>query len=271
MAALARLGQEQWALLAGGRSLYRSTDGIQWRLIAPVGPEWPGTSLLPAPEGVFIGTEGAHLLRFSSGTDVVEGFELVPGREGWYTPWGGPPATRSMSRAGDGTLYVNVHVGGIPRSDDEGSSWHPTIDIDADVHQVLAVGGAVLAATALGLARSDDRGASWRFETEGLQASYSRAVAVSGGTILLSASTGPRGGRAAIYRKAFGVDGPFERCRVGLPEWFESNIDSHCLVGGDGIAAFGTDDGRVFISRNEGATWTQEAEGLPSVRCLALA
>ena len=133
------------------------------------------------------------------------------------------------------------------------------------------MGGAVLAASALGLARSDEGGESWRFETEGLHASYSRAVAVAGGTLLLSASTGPRGGRAGIYRKALGVDGPFERRRVGLPEWFESNIDSHCLVGGDGIAGFGTDDGRVFVSRDEGASWTQEAEGLPSIRCLALA
>jgi hypothetical protein len=161
-------------------------------------------------------------------------------------------------------------VGGIPRSRDGGVTWEPTIDIDSDVHQVLATGDTVLAATALGLARSDDGGDSWQFEDERLHASYSRAVAVAGDTLLLSASTGPRGGRAAVYRKPLAAGGPFEACRVGLPEWFDSNIDSHCLVASDGIAAFGTNDGRVFVSRDEGASWTQEAEGLPSIRCLAL-
>jgi RND family efflux transporter MFP subunit len=34
------------------------------------------------------------------------------------------------------TKLVNVHVGGIPRSVDSGATWAPTIDVDADVHEV---------------------------------------------------------------------------------------------------------------------------------------
>ena len=41
-----------------------------------------------------------------------------------------------MAVDGANTLFVNVHVGGIVRCDDTGPS--PTLDIHADVHQVIA-------------------------------------------------------------------------------------------------------------------------------------
>src|SRR5947207_10311236 len=94
--------------------------------------------LLPSARGLLVGTSEACLLRLrNGGVERVGGFDKVEGRDGWYTPWGGPPDTRSMSEGPDGMLYVNVHVGGIPVSTD-GERFRPTIDVDADVHQVLA-------------------------------------------------------------------------------------------------------------------------------------
>lgn len=93
------------------------------------------------------------------------------------------------------------------------------MDIHADVRQVLAhVDGPdrVLAASARGLALSSDRAGTWTFLTDGLHHGYSRAVAVAGETVLLTASTGPGNGRAAVYRSMPG--GPMARCRAGLPE-----------------------------------------------------
>src|SRR5205807_9259184 len=124
---------------------------------------------------------------------------------------------------------VNVHVGGVLRTKDEGTTWGPTIDIDADVHRVWATDRMVLAACARGLAVSEDRGDSWTTRTEGLHAAYCRGVAVCGDTVLLSASTGPRGGRSALYR-APAEGGTFEKCDRGLPDWFDDNIDSSCLA-----------------------------------------
>jgi hypothetical protein len=160
-----------------------------------------------------------------------------------------------------------VHVGGILRSEDRGETWTPTIDIDADVHQVTTAEGLVLAACAGGLAVSADRGSTWTLRSDGLDAPYSRAIAVCGDAVLLSASNGPRGGRSAIYRGDLS-GGTFERCGTGLPESFNDNIDSYCLdAPPEGpLAAFGTSDGRVFTSEDAGTSWGELASGLPPIQ-----
>lgn len=216
---------------------------------------------------VFVGTSEARLFRLEGERlRPVSAFDEAQGRETWHTPWGGPPDTRSMANW-DVDVYVNVHVGGIPRTDDGGATWTPTIDIGADVHQVTTAEGRVLAACAVGLATSADRGATWSVRTDGLEAPYARAVAVCGDAVLVTASEGPRGGHAAVYRGNL-AGGAFERCRSGLPEWFEQNIDTYCLDAlpdGD-VAAFGTTSGRLYRSRDGGRTWDELSTGLPAVR-----
>jgi len=226
--------------------------------------------------GVFVGTEEAHLLRLGDdgGLDPVEAFEAIEGRDDWYTPWGGPPAVRSIAQDLSGRLHANVHVGGIPRSVDAGASWEPTIEIDADIHQVVAHPSepdVVLAAGAVGLAASVDGGASWRIEREGLHATYARAVAVAGDHVLLTVSDGPRGGRAAIYRTVLEPGSAFERCTVGLPEWFDRNIDSGWLDARGREVAFGTGDGEAYVSDDAGERWTRAATGLTSIRAVRFA
>jgi photosystem II stability/assembly factor-like uncharacterized protein len=225
------------------------------------------TCLAAAAGDVLVGSSGARLFRLGEhGLEPIAAFDLADGRNGWYTPWGGPPDTRSIANW-DEAVYVNVHVGGILRTEDRGRTWTPTIDIDEDVHQVTTAEGLVLAACAGGLASSTDRGATWTLRSEGLVARYSRAVAVCGDRILLSASSGPRGGGAAVYRGAL-AGGALERCRRGLPESFDGNIDTFWLDAfPDGsLAAFATADGRVFVTRDRGDGWDELVSGLPSVR-----
>jgi hypothetical protein len=83
----------------------------------------------------------------------------------------------------------------------------------------------------------------------------------------VSASNGPRGGRSAVYRGAL-ANGGFERCRDGLPEWFEDNIDSSCLdaLPDGSFAAFGTSDGQLFGSRDAGLSWSELASGVAGIR-----
>jgi hypothetical protein len=252
----------RWAILDGSE-IWRATGG-DWRRVGDVGGA-RATCLADAWE-MLAGLSEARLFRVTGdGVEPIDAFDRAEGRSEWYTPWGGPPDTRSISEWDD-DVYVNVHVGGILRTDDRGTSWTPTIDIDADVHQVATAEGMVLAACAGGLATSLDRGATWTFRTDGLEAPYSRAVAVCGDTVLVSASNGPRGGRAAVYRGDLSGGG-FERCREGLPESFDDNIDSYCLdAPEDGsFVAFGTSDGRVFGSEDAGRSWIEVASNLPPV------
>jgi hypothetical protein len=269
-----------WVAVLDGRTVVAGKPGAGWEETATVSA--PDVHCVAGVAGgALVGTAEAHLLRVQgdeSGPRVsmVAAFDDVAGRESWYTPWGGPADTRSLAVAGDGTVYVNVHVGGIVRSTGGDSSWEPTIDIDTDVHQVVTVPGSptVLAPSAYGLAVSDDGGDTWRVDTDGLHATYSRAVAVAGDDVLVSASTGPGGERAAVYRyrrERPGGAGRFERCRDGLPEWLAGNVDTHTLAATPDLAAFGTADGTVFGSTDAGRTWDVLASDLPRITCVAIA
>lgn len=256
-----------WAV-TGDHRVQLSPDGLQWTPTATI-PDLAIRCVLPAKGATYLGTSEAHLYRLQDGEpQQVDAFEEVEGRDTWHTPWGGPPDTRSLSIADDGALYANVHVGGIPRSADEGRTWTPTIDIDADVHQVLAHRDLVLAACAPGLAVSSDAGRTWRIDADGLHARYCRAVAVCDDTLLVSASTGPFTEQAAVYRRPVRSDGAFEKCAGGLPEWFGANVDTRCLVTDDERAAIGTDEGEVWLSEDQGRSWERAASGLLTLSCL---
>jgi hypothetical protein len=269
--ALARDGALTWALIEGKMIWGREADS-HWQEQATVeGPA--ATCLAPTAGGLLVGTEQARLLRFTDGTlSRIESFERVEGRKQWYTPWGDPAAVRSISLAADGTIHVNVHVGGVARSRDGGASWTPTVDVEADVHQVLAHPirpDVVMAAAYEGFGISRDGGDSWRFLTDGMHAHYARAVAISGDTVLVSASKGPGGSRAALYRKPLDGPEPFERCHDRLP-WFSDNIDTACLQTAGPLVVFGTEDGRIFVSPDQGSSWSLQTKGLPAVRCVCL-
>jgi hypothetical protein len=260
---------ENWAI-SDGRRLWRLEEGGPVE-VAQLDTGPAATCLLPIGDAVLVGVAEGHLVRVERGAaQVVGAFETVDGRSAWHTPWRGPADVRSLA-TGDDIVYVNVHVGGILASLDGGATWSPTaLDIDTDVHQVLAVDHRVFAALGhSGLASSQDGGRSWMVTTEGLHATYCRAVAAAGGRLLLSASTGPRTRQAALYRGSIEGD-TFERCEKGLPEWFSDNIDTGCLALDGTTAAFGTADGRVFVSEDAGDSWNEAAAGMPPITALQL-
>lgn len=270
--ALAREENRWWAVLEG-RELQRSDDGVRWSHAGKIEGLQLNT-LLPTAAGLLVGTSGAHLYVFQEGKlAALSSFDTAPGRDGWYNPAASRPDVRSLSQAPSGALFVNVHVGGILRSEDEGKTWAPTLDVNADVHQVLFDAGSkrLLAAAARGFGASDDQGQHWKFETRGLHASYLRAVAVAGDTVLVTASTGPFTRNAAVYRKPVRADAPFERCEQGLPRSFSDNIDTFCLEASGPAVAFGTSSGHLYLSLDQGVRWNLVAEELPPIQCVVLA
>jgi hypothetical protein len=231
------------------------------------------TCVLVNGDDIWAGTAGAHLLLVREGDlTPVPSFDSIAGRDRWHTPWGGPPDVRSLDVDEDDALFASIHVGGIVRSLDSGETWAPCGEIDWDVHQVVTVpdyAATVLAACAVGMALSTDTGDTWEMESRGLHSPYCRAVAVAGDHVILSASDGPNGGESALYRRAL-EDSVFDRCRLGLPEWFLGNIDTHCLAAWDEQVVAAAPGGSLFVSNDVGIRWHELATGLPEPRAVVI-
>ena len=268
-------GRAWWAIV-DRQQIYTRAQGSRWKRMftLPAGQPEPleALCLLPTPDALFVGTSRAQLLRSDGGEPgPVASFANHADRDHWHTPWGGPPDTRSLARGDDGAIYVNVHVGGVLRSRDAGRTWRPIIDSDSDVHQIVAQPGRakhLYAATAIGLAVSRDGGARWSYETDGLHANYCRAVTVARDRLLVTASHGPGGRQGAVYWRPLKGRRPMSKCITGLPQWFDGNVDTFCIDASGAFVAFGTDDGTVYASEDQGDSWHRIGSGLPAVRCV---
>ena len=229
-------------------------------------------------ERIYVGTEDARVWRLGADRvlEPLPAFEAVEGREKWYAGQAvvdgrvvGPPlGVRSISANADGSaLLANVHVGGIPRSTDEGATWHPTIDVDSDVHEVRAHPKRpelVVAAAAVGLCVSRDGGATWGIEREGLHATHCLAVAFSGEDVLVSASEDPFSAKGAVYRRPIDVPGPLVAVGGGLPEWLGGAPDTNCIASNGSVVALADKEGSVYLSIDAGHHWSRVASGLPA-------
>lgn len=228
-------------------------------------------SLLGGPgESCIIGTSDARLYEVISGEPkLVETFDEILGRSAWSTPWGGPPDTRSIARH-KGDLLVNVHVGGVWRSDED--VWLEAVPAESDVHQVVADDNVVVVASAVGVGQSHDGGRTFSWNADGLIAPYSRAVTVSDDWLLASASTGAGANCGTIYRRPLSQpDQEFETVggRGDLPKLFSFNVDTFELAAAGDMVALGTPMGDLYLSEDSGATWRLLHEALPGVRCVA--
>ncbi|MYB95033.1 hypothetical protein F4054_05950 [Candidatus Poribacteria bacterium] len=208
-------GQAVLSTLSDGTLLFLSEDGEK-RI--PTGIEDPIASLLVVREDpltLLIGTdEGAYVYRLvgeDGPAERVIAFDELECRKDWYTPWGGPPAVRTLAKTQDGFCYADVHVGSIMRSADEGISWEPvTPELHKDVHQVTtcpADDNRVYANTQNGVYVSTDRGHSWEHRIEGLPRRYGTAIAVhptEPDLLIATVQNGPRGGGAWLCRSENG-------------------------------------------------------------------
>jgi hypothetical protein len=260
------------AIVDGHRLCRRSPDG-DWTELARSEDEL--SCCVPLGDSIFLGTDDARILRVGPDgrADPLPGFEAVAGRETWYAGaalvdgrlMGPPLGIRSIDATCDGgALLANVHVGGIPRSTDFGGSWQPTIEVDADVHQVCAHPEdprLAIAAAAAGLCISRDGGASWTIDGDGLHADYCSAVAFGKAHLFVAASTDHFAREGALYRGRIDGSGPLERLGSGLPEWLDGIVDTGCLAARGAVVAAIDRAGHIHVSRDDGDSWTAAASG----------
>ncbi|MHB8245740.1 MAG: WD40/YVTN/BNR-like repeat-containing protein [Acidimicrobiales bacterium] len=268
--AVSPAGPPAFALLDGER--IARVDELELTPVVRL-PSTDAQSLGAADGQLVVGCSGARLLTIDLGSGNVSGvpsFDEVPGRAGWQNPAVPIPELRSLAVTASGAWLVNVRVGGVWRSADQGSTWANVVPPEADVHEVVAgTGRRVVAAAASGFGWSTDDGVTWEWTTEGMHASYCRAVALDGDRALVTASTGPSSMEGRIYRAELGAR--FEQCLEGLPDSFPFNLDTGCLAARGGIVAFGTPKGQVFRSVDGGASFASVGERMRPVHVVRFA
>lgn len=258
---LVRRERDTWWAVADRHAVLRRDEG-SWVEIVRVDDDV--TALLPMRGGVLLGTAGGRLLRtLGDAVAPVTGFDAVAGRETWHAVGSREPYVRSATTTADGgALLASVHVGGIPRSGNGGASWKPTIDVDTDVHEVRAHrvdADLVVAAAAVGLCESTDAGVTWSVTTDGLHATYLRAVACTDDAIVMSASDGPFGDQCALYRRPL-TGGLIERVADGLPAWLAGIVDTGMLDARGPRVAFADPEGSVFTSTDAARSFTTHTQ-----------
>ncbi len=118
--------------------LFRRKPSGEWMCLASSASALSVT--FAVDDKVYAGTDDARVLCLNAQGefDQIDSFDSIEGRESWFAGTAiidgkevGPPlGIRSMSGAANGRLFANVHVGGIPRPEDGGATWEPTIDVD---------------------------------------------------------------------------------------------------------------------------------------------
>ncbi len=269
------LAAGQVVVLAGSRSQTRAT-GMD-------GPVECMALVSEDPLQVLLGTEPPHLYLLDGEegpAQRLESFDALDCRSTWFTPWGGPPAVRSLARSGD-WVFADIHVGSIMRSPDLGATWEPvTPDLHPDVHQVAAAPGTegrLYANTADAVFVSDDYGYSWEHRAEGLENRYGRAVAVhprDSDCLLASVSLGP-GGRGDVKGQLyFSGDAArtWTRAVAGFPE-VRGNIDTFHLAFDAGGTAWAAVEDRLYRSEDGGRSWSgfwQAPDAILALACATL-
>jgi hypothetical protein len=222
--------------------------------------------LREAPLEILLGTEPPHLYRVhENAIERIESFDHLECRRQWNTPWGGPPAVRTLAASGDGWVYADIHVGSIMRSGDYGHTWLPvTAELDRDVHQVTTCPAApnrTYAQTAHGFYLSEDRGETWLHRIEGMGERYGRCVAVAPENpdlLLASVSDGPHDRDENVHGQLYRSEDAGQSWRQvtdGFPKSTSDNINSRRIVFDQEHTSWVADAKDLYVSRDEGKHW----------------
>ena len=272
--------REQWPVVVG-----KKAAGIGWWLESEVAPR----VYRKVPYVVVSPSTGRELTGLGTADD----------RADWHLPGATPLETVPVARVNTfavdplvpGTLYAGVEIGGVWHSDDAGDTWTlrseglPSLGIHALAPHPLEP-ETLFAATETGIYRTVDGGLSWAWRPFDAGAGYTRALLVlppAGPDAHPTLFAGPAevdiwgwteerdGARSSLYRSVDDGSGQWEQLgsKHGLPDSFEGLISVLAADPADPYAIWlGTWDGRVYLSRDRGDSWTQTAEDLSDIWCL---
>ena len=180
---------------------------------------------------------------------------------------------RSLAATPDGWIYADIHVGGIVRSHDGGTTWRCLSGLHEDVHQVATTPAApdrVAANTAVGVYVSDDRGETWDHRAADLDNRYGRAVAISPrdpDVMLATVSDGPHGEdvHGQLYRTG-DAGRSWQHVTGGVPASVPENINTFQTAFAKGKAAWLALGRALYRSSDDGVSWRVAWEAPDTIR-----
>ena len=261
------------------------------------------STLAMAGDRLLAGVEAPGIFESRDGGETFSLLSTLagqPGSEAWDDPANQPPGHLGISgfvTDGPDHFWAIVQGIGAYETEDSGSTWMPRNkglrrdwpsdweEVGYCVHKLVrspSDGSRMFQQNHVGMHRSDDGGHSWNEITEGLPSEFGFAAAVHPHdrdtfyVIPLDAGHGrimPEG-KAAVWQTRDGGSS-WRALRNGLPQ-----DGAHLGVLRQGMAIdredapglyFGTSTGQVFASVDEGESWTQVADYLPSISSIDVA
>lgn len=277
-----------WQETTGGSIVFPEDTGASLERIWQLTPDSAGRAGV-----VWAGCEPTSLWRSDDGGEsfaLVRGLWDHPHRAKWFPGFGGAAVHTIVPDPATEHVLVAMSTGGVYVSDDQ-RSWSPSNrgisayflpDPDPEfgqcVHKVAADAsgtGTLYAQNHHGVYRSDDGGGSWESIAGGLPSDF--------GFVMLSHPTRPGtvwvvplkadgervppGGRLRVHRTHDGGRS-WQELGSGLPDnaWVSVLRDAACVDDGDPAGVyFGTRDGVVYASADEGEHFVTVASHLPDV------
>jgi photosystem II stability/assembly factor-like uncharacterized protein len=251
------------------------------------------------PGTLYCGVDPAALFRTTDGGkswEVVRGLLDHPHRDRW-TPGGGGLCLHTIVRdPGNGDrMWVAISSAGVYRTTDGGHTWtarnsgiraeflpdkHP--EFGQCVHKVVqhpSRVGRLFAQNHWGLYRSDDSGDSWQDIARGVPSDFGFAMAMhphEPDTVYIipiksdQVRVSPEG-KLRVYRTRNGGRS-WEALTRGLPQ-----RHAYDIVLRDGLTTdsldpagiyFGTRNGKLYASKDNGGSWRLAAGDLPPITCV---
>ncbi len=262
-----------WSVVRHGDRLYAGTKPAQLFVSADDGETWERLDALHTHESAESWNPGAAGLIL-------------------HTILGDPDATEK--------LWVGISAAGVFASEDGGQSWerrnrlsnaeacghhlHPAAPRDGDtghcVHNIMRAPGDVLyQQNHHGVWRSSDGGRSWDDITEGLPSTFGFPIRVhprDPDTIWVMPLNGDAAGRfppdaqPAVW-KSEDAGRNWSAKRDGLPEQAFFTVLRQAMSGDTSDPSgvyFGTNTGSIFASLDEGESWSEIVQHLPTVLCV---
>ena len=246
------------------------------------------------PDVVWAGCEPHSLWRSTDGGrsfDLVRGLHDHPHRPTWEPGGGGGAVHTVLPDHASDRLTIAMSTGGVYVSEDGGAKWEPrnrgiTVVFGPDplpeygqcVHKVAVDASGpdrMYAQNHFGVFRTDDAGVSWTSIAEGLPVDFGFPVVTSPrapGTawvvpLVADMQRVPPDGRLRVHRTRDAGD-TWTELGKGLPDgnWSAVMRDAFCADAHDPTGLyFGTRDGCVYASNDEGDSFTLVADHLPDV------